>query len=92
MQEEMDSLHENHTSRLMELHDGKKALRSKWVYKLKTREDGSTLRYKAHIVVEGFQQNMGVDFDEIFSPIVKVTSIRGALEEESICNNRRDLR
>ena len=42
MQDEMDSLHENHTYDLMELHEGKKALRNKLVYKLKRIEDGST--------------------------------------------------
>ena len=47
MQDEMNSLHENHTYELMELPEGKKALRKKWVYKLKTGEDGNTPRYKA---------------------------------------------
>jgi transposase InsO family protein len=79
MQEEMDSLHENHTYELMELPDGKKALRNKWVYKLKTGEDKNTPRYKARIVVKGFQQKKGVDFDEIFAPVVKMTSIRTVL-------------
>ena len=55
MQDEMDSLYENHNYELMELPEGKKALRKKWVYKLKTREDASTPRYKALIVVKGFQ-------------------------------------
>ena len=36
-------------------------------------------RYKAHIVVKGFQQKKGVDFDEIFAPVVKMTSIRTVL-------------
>ena len=40
MQEEMDSLHENYAYELMELPEGKKALRNKWVYKLKIGEDG----------------------------------------------------
>ena len=52
MQEEMYSLHENHTYELMQQPGGKKALRNKWVYKLKTREDGSTPKYKARIVVK----------------------------------------
>ena len=45
MQDEMDSLHENHTNELIELPKGNKALLNKWVYKLKTGEDGSTPRY-----------------------------------------------
>ena len=47
MQDEMDPLHENHTDELMELPEEKKALRNKWVYKLKTEEDGKPPRYKA---------------------------------------------
>ena len=66
MQDEMDSLHENHTYELVELPKGKKALRNKWVYKLKLGDTGKTLRYKARIVVKGFQQKKRVDFDEIF--------------------------
>ena len=48
-------------------------------YTLETREDGSTPRYKGPIVVKGFQQKKGVNFDEIFAPIVKITSIRTVL-------------
>ena len=58
---------------------GKRALRNKWVYKLKPGEPGNPPRYKARIVVKGFQQKKGVDFDEIFSPVVKMTSIRTVL-------------
>ena len=75
----MDSLHENHTYELMELLEGKKALRNKWIHKLKTGEDNITPRYKARIVVKGFQQKKGVDFDEIFSPVVKMSSIQTGL-------------
>jgi hypothetical protein len=57
---------------------GKRALQNKWVYKLK-EEDGGEKRYKARLVVKGFAQKKGIDFDEIFSPIVKMTSIRTIL-------------
>jgi hypothetical protein len=53
-------------------------LQNKWVYKLK-EEDGGKKWYKARIVVKGFQQKKGIDFDEIFYPIVKMTSIRTIL-------------
>ena len=42
---------------------------NKWVYRLK-EEDGGKKRYKARLVVKGFAQKKGIDFDEIFSPIV----------------------
>jgi hypothetical protein len=56
----------------------KRALQNKWVYKLK-EEDGGEKRYKARLAVKGFAQKKGIDFDEIFSPVVKMTSIRTIL-------------
>ena len=55
MQDEMDSLHENHMYELVELPKGNRALRNKWVYKLKPGDAGNLPRYKARIVVKGFQ-------------------------------------
>ena len=59
MQEEMKSLHENHTYDLVELPKGRKALRNKWVYKLKNEENNPRPRYKARLVVKGFNQKKG---------------------------------
>lgn len=78
MQEEMDSLKKNDTYELVKLPKGKKALKNKWVYKLK-KDDGKLVRYKARLVVKGFTQKKGIDFDEIFSPVVKMSSIRVVL-------------
>ena len=79
MQEEVRSLLENHTCELVKLPQGKKALRNKWVYRLKTENNSSQLRYKARLVVKGFNQKKGIDFEEIFSPVVKISSIHVAL-------------
>ena len=70
MHEEMNSLNNNKTFDLVELPKGKKVLKNKWVFKLK---------YKAWLVVKGFSQKPGIDFDEIFSPVVKMSSIRVVL-------------
>ena len=78
MNEEMDSLVRNQTWDLVQFLAGKRALQNKWVYRLK-EEDGGKKRYKARLVVKGFAQKKGIDFDEIFSPIVKMTSIRTIL-------------
>ena len=79
MQDEMDSLHENHTYELTKLPRGKKALRNKWVYKLKPGESGKPPRYKTKIVVKGFQQKKSVDFIDIFTLVVKMKSIPAVL-------------
>lgn len=79
MQEEMKSLHENHTYDLVTLPQGRKTLKNKWMYKIKNEEGSPQLRYKARLVVKGFGQKKGIDFDEIFSPVVKMSSIRVVL-------------
>ena len=78
MKEEIDSLVNNQTWDLVQLLVGKITLQNKWVYKL-NEEDGGKKRYKARLVVKGFAQKKGIDFDEIFSPVVKMTSIRTIL-------------
>ena len=79
MQEEMESLQKNGTYKLVELPKGKRPLKCKWVFKLKKDGNGKLVRYKARLVVKGFKQKKGIDFDEIFSPVVKMTSIRTIL-------------
>ena len=78
MQEEMKSLNENNTFDLMKLLKRKRALKNKWVYRLKI-ENKSQQQYKARLIVKDFGQKKGVDFEEIFSPIMKMSSIRVVL-------------
>ena len=75
MQEEMN-LYENHMYELVEFPKRKKALRNRWVYKLEPKQNVRPPIYKACILEKGFQQETGVDFDEIFALVVKMTSIR----------------
>ena len=56
----------------------KRASQNKWIYRLK-EEYGGNEWYNAKLVVKGFTQKKGIDFDEIFFPIVKMNSIRTIL-------------
>nr|XP_016510979.1 PREDICTED: putative receptor-like protein kinase At3g47110 [Nicotiana tabacum] len=75
MKEEMNSLQKNKIWILTKLPKGKKSLQNKWVYRVKEEHDGKK-RYKARLVVKGFQQKEGIDYTEIFSHVVKLTTIR----------------
>ena len=75
----MNSLYENDIFELVNLPKGKKALKNKWVYRVKTEENTSHPRYKARLVVKGFSQKKGVDYGEIFSQVVKMSLIRVVL-------------
>jgi hypothetical protein len=76
MQDKMKSLYENRTYDLGKLPKGKRALKNKWVFRCKIKPNRSQPRYKARLVVKGFGQKKGIDFDKIFSPMVKMSSIR----------------
>ena len=79
MKDEMDSLLGNQIWELTELPIGKKVLHNKWVYRIKNEHDGSK-RCKAKLVVKGFQQKEDINYTEIFSQVVKMSTIRLVLE------------
>lgn len=76
MDDEYESLLSNETWTLAELPSGKKALPSKWVFATKTDNSGNIVRFKARLVVKGCAQKRGIDYDEVYSPVVRYTSIR----------------
>ncbi|KAG8490319.1 hypothetical protein CXB51_016103 [Gossypium anomalum] len=78
--EEMESLHKNKTWDLVKLPKGKKTVRCKWVFQNKEGTPGvEEPKYKARLVAKGYSQVPGVDFTDVFSPVVKHSSIRALL-------------
>ncbi|KAK1681553.1 hypothetical protein QYE76_042401, partial [Lolium multiflorum] len=59
-----------------DLPDSRKAVENKWIFKRKTDADGNVTVYKARLVAKGFRQIQGVDYDETFSPVAKLKSVR----------------
>lgn len=79
MVEEMNALKNNGTWRTVYLPVGRKAIRSRWVFKVKHLPDSAIKRFKARVVAQGFSQRPGVDFDETFAPMARWVAVRTVL-------------
>ena len=76
--EELQSLAENLTWDYVRLEDvpaGVMPISSKWVFRTKELPGGG-IRYKARLVIQGFEQQAGIDYNETFAPIAKLQSLR----------------
>ena len=69
MKSEMQSMYDNQVWTLI-------YIGCKWVFKKKTDMDGNVYTFKAQLVAKGFKQTHGVDYDETFSPMAMLRSIR----------------
>ena len=76
MEEEYKSLVENDTWELTLLPKDCQVIGSRWVYKIKQNGNGMIEQFKAHFIVKGYSQDYGVDYDETFLPVFKLTSLR----------------
>ena len=79
MQAEITSLDLNKTWTLTEKPHDRKALKGKWVYKIKLNSDNTVARYKARWVAKGFAQREGIDYEETYAAVAKAQSIRTLL-------------
>ena len=79
MQSEMSSLYRNDTWELVPRPVNKNIVGSRWVFKVKPKPDGTVDRYKARLVAQGFSQVQGLDYSEVFSPVVRYAGFRSLL-------------
>ena len=76
MQSKMESIKVNDVWTLVDPPKGVKSIGCKWVFKRKRGTDEKVETYKAHLVVKGYHQRYGIDYDETFSPVAMLKSIR----------------
>ncbi|GJX28665.1 putative ribonuclease H-like domain-containing protein [Tanacetum coccineum] len=71
-------IHKDHSldHTLVDLPYGKRAIGTKWVYKNQKDERGIVIRNKARLVAQGYTQEEGIDYDEVFAPVSRIEAIR----------------
>lgn len=79
MNSELIALEKNNTWTITTLPPRRKAIDSKWLYKVKLNPDGSVDRLKARLVILGCKQRQGLDYRETFAPMAKMTTVRTLL-------------
>ncbi|CAI7914490.1 unnamed protein product [Closterium sp. NIES-54] len=84
VESELKSIEENGTWELVELPEGRKAITSKWLFKINSDTDGKIERYNSRLVAKGYQQKEKVDCKEFFAPVVKPTTLQALLAGATI--------
>ncbi|GKB62405.1 putative ribonuclease H-like domain-containing protein [Tanacetum coccineum] len=76
MQEELLQFKLQQVWTLVDLPHGKRAIGTKWVYRNKKDERGIVIMNKARLVAQGYTQEQGIDYDEVFAPVARIEAIR----------------
>src|SRR4051812_38107935 len=76
MRSELKSMDDNQVWNLVDLPNGARTIECKWIFKKKTDIDGNVQIHKARLVAKGFRQVQGIDYNETFSPVAMLKSVR----------------
>ncbi|GKB88950.1 zf-CCHC domain-containing protein [Tanacetum coccineum] len=75
MNNEMEALNRNQTWEITDLPKGRRPIGCKWIYKIKYKSNGEIERYKARLIPKGFSQREGINYDETFCHVVKMSTL-----------------
>ena len=76
MQEELLQFKIQNVWKLVDLPKGQRAIGTKWVYRNKKDERGIVVKNKTRLVAQGYTQEEGIDYDEVFAPVARIQAIR----------------
>nr|GEW02368.1 retrovirus-related Pol polyprotein from transposon TNT 1-94 [Tanacetum cinerariifolium] len=76
MQEELDQFARLKVWRLVPRPEGKSVIKTKWIFKNKKDESSLVIRNKARLVIVGYSQQEGIDYDEMFAAVARIEAIR----------------
>ncbi|XP_059284954.1 uncharacterized mitochondrial protein AtMg00820-like [Lycium ferocissimum] len=79
MQAEVDALQQNNTWQIVDLPKGKVPIGCKWIFKIKYKDSGEIQRFKASLTTKGYSQQERIDYQETFSPVIKMVTVRTVL-------------
>ena len=76
MDKELEAIIKNDTWELVNPPKDHKSIGVEWIYKTKLNEKGEVDRYKARLVVKGYKQKYGIDYQEVFAPVIRLEIVR----------------
>ncbi|XP_050938612.1 uncharacterized protein LOC127148571 [Cucumis melo] len=79
MNDELQALEKTHTLNYVDLPPGKRPIGCKWIYKIKTHCNGTIERYKTRLVAKEYSQEYGIDYEETFASMARMTSVHSLL-------------
>lgn len=79
MAEELESVEENEMWDLGPIPTNKTAIGCIWVFKIKQTPRNNLDQFKARLAAQGFSQKFGIDYEEVFAPVVKTTTVKAVL-------------